>query len=190
MNQIITAPARPPATKLRWPVLLFYLCAGLLALPLAVYFSELEFKYLFGVFGAIAIFSLALTMQSSDKLFDYFLVVFALAIPVRINLGFFYRKEHVGGAIGIDISAIHVSILLLLLIMVYKGLKSQQRPIFQYNSTLLWPHFFFFAPCSGASAPRTTRSSASLKSSDLVLILVFFVIMNLRRSVIRILLFY
>ncbi len=191
MNQIITAPARPPATKLRWPVLLFYLCAGLLALPLAVYFSELEFKYLFGVFGAIAIFSIALMMHDSNKLFDYFLIVFALAIPVRINLGFFYRKEHVGGAIGIDVSAIHVSILIMLALLVYKALKARKRPIFQYEPTLLWPHaLFFLAMIWSVSAADDKILSLFEIIRTVVLIAVLFVIMNLKEERhIRILLF-
>jgi len=191
MNQIMSPAAPPPATKRGWLVMCFYLLAGLLALPLAVYFSELEFKYLFGVFGAVVIFSLALTMQSSNKLFDYFLVVFALAIPVRINLGFFYRKEHVGGAIGIDVSAIHVSIVLLLLIIVYKAWKSQQRPVFQYNPTLLWPHVFFFAAMIwSVSAADDKLLSLFEIVRTMVLILVFFVIMNLKEERhIRILLF-
>lgn len=182
MNRFFSAPL-PRATKPRWPALFFHLLAGLLVLPLAVYFSELEFKYLFGIFGAVVIFSLALTRHDSDKLFDYFLVVFALIIPVRVNLGFFYRAGHVGGAAGIDVSAINVSIFILLSLLIYKAIKARKWPLLQYEPALLWPHaLFFLAMLWSVSAADDKLLSLFEILRTAVLITVFFVIMNLKEE--------
>jgi len=185
-----TVSSKPTGEKLI--VLAACLAFGILSTCLAVMFSELEFKYLFGVLGALLVFFAAVIVRSNEGLIIGFLVLFALSIPLRINLGFFYRKEHVGGAQGIDISAIHVTILALFILLLYKYWTTRQQPLLEYNGLLLWSHVLFFLTVILSlwnAADRVLSFYEIIRI--MVLIAVFFVIMNLREEkYLRILLFF
>jgi len=173
-------------------VLTACLAFGILSTFLAVVFSELEFKYLFGVLGAILVFFAAVLIRNNEQLIGGFLILFAMSIPLRINLGFFYRKEHVGGAQGIDVSAIHVTILVLFFLLLYKYWSTRQQPLLEYNGLLLGSHVFFFLTVILSLWNASDRLLSLYEINRLiVLIAVFLVIMNLREEkYLRILLFF
>ena len=173
-------------------LLVICLTLGLLSTFLAAMISDLEFKYLFGIFGTILVFFAMVTIRSNEKLIVGFLILFAMSIPLRINLGFFYRKEHVGGAQGIDISAIHVTVLVLFLLLLYKYWSTRQQPLLEYNGLLWGSHVLFFLTVILSLWNAADRMLSFYEIIRImVLIAVFFVIMNLREEkYLRILLFF
>ncbi len=148
---------------------------------MAVILGGAPTKYIITCVGGIIILLMALSLGTHDRLFFFFLALFALGIPFNLGLKFFYRQSHLGGAMGVDITLCFLSTLFLCLLMTYDYMSGTRKFLFDYNRTLLWAQLICIMAgiLSLANAADSTLVAFELLRMA-VLLLIFLVIMNLQ----------
>lgn len=161
---------------------LFCLVMGVGACMGAALISELQFKYILGVVVVIGLSFIALLLSNRERLFPFFLAIFALSIPFRVNLGFFYRP-HMGGAAGIDLSLSVACIIMLYVLTFFNQSKESGGGVFTANRLLCWTQIAFIMAGIISLVNATDYLFSLYELIRLAyLFLFFFLIMNLKEE--------
>ena len=109
---------------------------------MAFLLSYLGLKYVV-VFCAMVVGLVILLLQrSSSQILKILILGLALAIPLNMDVNFFFRY-HIGGASTIGITASNLFVIGLFLIYFYKYKTRQITPLFQTVPGLVWPSVVF-----------------------------------------------
>jgi len=161
---------------------LFCLVLGVGACASAALLSQLELKYMLGAVGVIGVAFVALLLADRERLFPFFLAIFALSIPFRVSVGFFYRK-HMGGAAGIDLSLSIACIIMLYALTLLSRSKKGEGSVFTANRRLFWTQIAFIM---AGIISLVNATDYLLSLYELIrlayLFLFFFLIMNLKEE--------
>jgi O-antigen ligase len=109
----------------------------------AIHVARLELRYLVAFIGAVMVLFVCLMIRERNRLFYFFLVLFVMGIPFNLDLHLFYRKFHLGGAMGIDLSLSFISAVVLYAILLYERYTNPDISRIHYNKTLMWTQILF-----------------------------------------------
>ncbi len=151
---------------------------GLTSCFFAVYLVGFPLKYLIAIICGLLFLFLAFVINKYKSL-NYLFILFALSIPVNLDINFFYRI-HEGGALGITIS---LSILTAFIIYFYILLNKEVISSFEYEPALFWPTLIYMAAGTLSLINASYRDLIFFELLRLVLLLfIAFIIMNIKKK--------
>lgn len=115
---------------------------GLVTATLAVQAVRLEPKYFYSIMAAACGMAILLFLiKDRGHLFNILLGLYALSIPINLDINFFIR-HHEGGAAGITISLsllLAAALLFYIFFVYHPYTKSPENPPFRIDYVLVWP---------------------------------------------------
>jgi predicted membrane protein len=115
---------------------------GLVTATLAVQVGRLEPKYFYSIMAAVGgVAILLFLIKDRGHLFNILLGLYALSIPINLDINFFIQP-HEGGAAGITISLgllLAATLLFYIFFVYHPYTKSPKNPPFRIDYVLVWP---------------------------------------------------
>jgi len=154
---------------------------GILAVGVAIHIAQLDLRYVVAFIGAIIILFICLMIRERNRMFYFFLVLFTMGIPFNLDLHLFYRKFHLGGAMGIDLSLSFICAAVLYTILLYERYTYPDVVRIHYNKALVWTQILFMV--AGLSSLVNAEDTVLVFFEMVKLTVLFFfslLMMNLR----------
>ncbi|MBI4698538.1 MAG: O-antigen ligase family protein, partial [Nitrospirae bacterium] len=156
-----------------------YIVLGLMAAVVAIQMHNLDLKYLIAILAGAFLILLSFIIGDSGRLAYLFLVLFALSIPLNLDVNLFYRP-HIGGAPGISISLTFMAVAMLYILWFYRY-RTSEKKVFCANRPLLWATILYMAAGTLSFINADYTELVFFQLVRLVLLfLVFFFTMNLK----------